>query len=48
MNGGRFGIVVFFGLALIIIGLSVFTVNERELALGAAALAYLASVLADE
>lgn len=33
MNGGRFGFVVFMGLALIITGLSVFTVNERELAI---------------
>ncbi len=33
MNGGRFGLVVFFGLALIVVGLSVFTVNERELAI---------------
>jgi membrane protease subunit HflC len=33
MNGGRFGFIVFMGLALIIAGLSVFTVNERELAI---------------
>jgi membrane protease subunit HflC len=33
MNGGRFGFVVFMGLALILAGLSVFTVNERELAI---------------
>ena len=33
MNGGRFGLVVFFGLALIVVGLSVFTVNEREQAI---------------
>jgi modulator of FtsH protease HflC len=33
MNNGRFGIVVFLGLALVILGLSAFTVNERELAI---------------
>ena len=33
MNGGRFGTVVFVGVGLIIVGLSVFTVNQRELAI---------------
>ena len=33
MNGGRFGVVVVIGLGLILLGLSVFTVNERELAI---------------
>jgi len=33
MNNGRFGIVVFLGLALVALGLSAFTVNERELAI---------------
>ncbi|MBT8080217.1 MAG: protease modulator HflC [Gammaproteobacteria bacterium] len=33
MNGSRFGIVVVAGIGLIIIGLSVFTVNERDLAI---------------
>jgi len=33
MNNGRFGIVVFLGLALVGLGLSAFTVNERELAI---------------
>lgn len=32
MNNSRFGILVFTGLALIVLGLSVFTVDERELA----------------
>ena len=33
MKNGRFGIVVFLGLALVALGLSAFTVNERELAI---------------
>jgi len=33
MNNGRFGIMIFLGLALVILGLSAFTVNERELAI---------------
>jgi membrane protease subunit HflC len=33
MNNARFGIAVFAGLALVVIGLSAFTVNERELAI---------------
>ena len=33
MNGGRFGLVVITGLILVVIGLSAFTVNERELAI---------------
>ena len=33
MNNGRFGIVVLLGLALVALGLSAFTVNERELAI---------------
>lgn len=33
MSSGRFGIVVVLGLALVIVGLSAFTVNERELAI---------------
>lgn len=33
MNNARFGIVVLIGLALVVIGLSAFTVNERELAI---------------
>mgnify|MGYP001822352690 FL=1 len=33
MNGGRFGFVVILGLILVGIGLSAFTVNERELAI---------------
>ncbi len=33
MNGGRFGAFVLFGLAIVVVGLSLFTVNERELAI---------------
>jgi membrane protease subunit HflC len=33
MNNGRFGLIVIIGLGLVIFGLSVFTVNERELAI---------------
>ena len=33
MNNGKFGLVILVGLALIFIGLSAFTVNERELAI---------------
>ncbi len=33
MNGGRFGLVVITGLFLVVIGLSAFTVNERDLAI---------------
>jgi membrane protease subunit HflC len=33
MNSGRFGIIVLIGLGIVILGLSVFTVNERELAI---------------
>lgn len=33
MSNGRFGIVVFIGLALVALGLSAFTVNEREIAI---------------
>lgn len=33
MNSSRFGIVVLLGLALVVLGLSAFTVNERELAI---------------
>ena len=33
MNGGRFGIFVLVGLAIVVAGLSLFTVNERELAI---------------
>ncbi len=33
MKNSRFGIVVFLGLALVVLGLSAFTVNERELAI---------------
>ena len=33
MNNGRFGVVVLLGLALVALGLSAFTVNERELAI---------------
>ena len=33
MSNGRFAIVVFAGLALVALGLSAFTVNERELAI---------------
>jgi membrane protease subunit HflC len=33
MSNGKFGIFVFMGLALVVLGLSVFTVNERELAI---------------
>jgi membrane protease subunit HflC len=33
MSNGRFGIVVLFGLALVALGLSAFTVNEREIAI---------------
>ena len=33
MTGGRFGFVVVLGLVLVVIGLSAFTVNERELAI---------------
>jgi len=33
MNGGRFGVFVIVGLAVVVAGLSMFTVNERELAI---------------
>jgi membrane protease subunit HflC len=33
MNNTRFGILVGLGLVLVIVGLSAFTVNERELAI---------------
>jgi membrane protease subunit HflC len=33
MNGGRFGIVVVIGIILVVVGLSAFTVNQRELAI---------------
>ena len=33
MNNGRFGVIIFLGLALVVLGLSAFTVNERELAI---------------
>ena len=33
MNSGRFGLFVFVGLAVVVAGLSLFTVNERELAI---------------
>jgi membrane protease subunit HflC len=33
MNNSRFGVVVILGLALVVLGLSAFTVNERELAI---------------
>ena len=33
MNGGRFGVVVFVGLAIVVAGLSLFTVDKRELAI---------------
>ena len=33
MSNGRFGITVFAGLALVALGLSAFTVNERERAI---------------
>ena len=33
MNSGRFGVVVFIGIALVIVGLSAFTVDQRELAI---------------
>ena len=33
MNNSRFGIVVILGLALVVLGLSAFTINERELAI---------------
>jgi len=33
MNGGRFGLFVIIGLAIVVAGLSLFTVNERELAI---------------
>ena len=33
MNGSKFGIVVIIGILLVVIGLSAFTVNERELAI---------------
>ena len=33
MNNGRFGIIVFIGLGIVALGLSAFTVNERELAI---------------
>ena len=33
MNGGRFTVVVIVGLILVAVGLSAFTVNERELAI---------------
>ena len=33
MNSNRFGFVVFAGLALVVVGLSAFTVNERDLAI---------------
>ncbi len=33
MSNGKFGAVVFFGIALVVLGLSAFTVDERELAI---------------
>ena len=33
MSNGRFGIVVIIGLVLVALGLSAFTVNEREIAI---------------
>ena len=33
MSSGKFGAVVFFGIALVVLGLSAFTVDERELAI---------------
>ena len=33
MSGGKFGVLVFLGLAFVILGLSAFTVDERELAI---------------
>ena len=33
MNSGRFGVFVLIGLAIVVAGLSLFTVNERELAI---------------
>ncbi|NIV17779.1 MAG: protease modulator HflC [Woeseiaceae bacterium] len=33
MNGGKFGFVVVIGIILVVVGLSAFTVNERELAI---------------
>ena len=33
MNSGRFGLFVIVGLAIVVAGLSLFTVNERELAI---------------
>lgn len=33
MNGGRFGVFVIIGLVIVVAGLSIFTVNERELAI---------------
>ena len=33
MNSGRFGVFVLVGLAIVVAGLSLFTVNERELAI---------------
>jgi len=33
VNNSRFGVVVFVGLALVVLGLSAFTVNEREIAI---------------
>ena len=33
MSNGKFGAVVFFGIALVVLGLAAFTVDERELAI---------------
>ena len=33
MNSGRFGVVILLGLAVVVLGLSTFTINERELAI---------------
>ena len=33
MNSGKFGLFVVAGLIIVVLGLSVFTVNERELAI---------------
>ncbi len=33
MNGGRFGVFVIVGLVIVVVGLSLFTVNERDLAI---------------
>jgi membrane protease subunit HflC len=33
MNSGRFGVVILLGLAFVVLGLSAFTINERELAI---------------